>query len=306
MNTNSLIDNLLSQIRETATSFKENAASVEISSVLEVAEQICTVKQLGLYNSSTLLCDHFKDIDGVTYLPVGEEPGLWTCGCFVIPPNGKIPLHDHPEMTGIIRVLEGSVSIESFDICNKTFARSCGTNVFECPSTACLGPTASNIHQVTAGSKGAVFLDILMPDYDDDEGRCCNFYILTDMDASIEELRHNNASSAEEIEFTSADGPFVKLAISPSCDINIFTSEWPSSSPPSSPSSASSISSSLFSLTNKDKNENLDIDKINMSHMSNINTEVSNLAISSSPDQLSPTSPPPLPRTKKKKTKKKR
>jgi len=176
---NELVHELFVEVRKTANILKEDP-NANIDSVLKIVDKITTVQQLGYYTGSKPLSEHFASSQSVRYLPVGEEGGLWTCGCFAIPPNGIIPLHDHPGMTGVIRVLEGSVDIESFDKCeeNSYLARSRGTRTFKSPSTVCLGPQDANIHQIKAGETGAVFLDCLMPDYDDDSGRSCNFYMV--------------------------------------------------------------------------------------------------------------------------------
>jgi cysteamine dioxygenase len=279
---NPLVTNLLSRVRETASTLQEQTPNdhslnkinnIDISSVLEIVEEIKSVEQLGLSHCSKPLVEYFNETNGVIYLPVGAEDGLWTCGCFVIPPNGKIPLHDHPEMTGLIRVLEGSVEIESYDLCQNSpsLAYPCGKSIFESPSTAHLEPTVANIHQVQAGSQGATFLDILMPDYDDDKGRCCNFYKLVklsspEMIPKKDKVANNQAAAEDEdlddknININSNGHQNNNQSISGACEliicndvsneVNIFTGQWPmdddsngrkssslSNSPPLGPSS---------------------------------------------------------------------
>jgi hypothetical protein len=264
---NELVHELFVEVRKTANILKEDP-NANIDSVLKIVDKITTVQQLGYYTGSKPLSEHFASSQSVRYLPVGEEGGLWTCGCFAIPPNGIIPLHDHPGMTGVIRVLEGSIDIESFDKCeeNSYLARSRGTRKFNSPSTVCLGPQDANIHQIKAGETGAVFLDCLMPDYDDDNGRSCNFYMVDNdptsspsqpedsSSASVDQGNNQESSTrssssggggaigkeasgketsslvdtrgAERLAQYQEDG-LVKLKHGVDDEVNIFTSQWP-------------------------------------------------------------------------------
>jgi len=51
----------------------------------------------------------------VRYLHVYEDPVLFSAGIFVFPPNAKIPLHDHPRMCVLSRVLYGELTLHSYD-----------------------------------------------------------------------------------------------------------------------------------------------------------------------------------------------
>jgi len=57
-----------------------------------------------------------KDRSVVRYLHVLEIPDQYSIGIFVFPPHAKIPLHDHPDMCVISRLLYGSLTLKSFDI----------------------------------------------------------------------------------------------------------------------------------------------------------------------------------------------
>mmetsp|Transcript_20316 Transcript_20316/g.34922 ORF Transcript_20316/g.34922 Transcript_20316/m.34922 type:complete len:407 (+) Transcript_20316:97-1317(+) len=52
----------------------------------------------------------------VRYLHVKEVPHKYSVGIFVFPPNTEIPLHDHPGMVVISRVLYGVLQVQSFDV----------------------------------------------------------------------------------------------------------------------------------------------------------------------------------------------
>jgi hypothetical protein len=51
----------------------------------------------------------------VRYLHVYELPTHYSAGVFVFPPNAKIPLHDHPGMCVLSRILYGTLSVHSYD-----------------------------------------------------------------------------------------------------------------------------------------------------------------------------------------------
>ncbi|KAL3798418.1 hypothetical protein HJC23_005071 [Cyclotella cryptica] len=52
----------------------------------------------------------------VRYLHVKEVPNRYSAGIFVFPPNAEIPLHDHPGMVVISRVLYGELRVQSYDV----------------------------------------------------------------------------------------------------------------------------------------------------------------------------------------------
>lgn len=54
--------------------------------------------------------------DIVRYLHVKEVPCKYSVGIFVFPPNTEIPLHDHPDMVVISRVLYGELKVRSYDV----------------------------------------------------------------------------------------------------------------------------------------------------------------------------------------------
>mmetsp|Transcript_38183 Transcript_38183/g.91404 ORF Transcript_38183/g.91404 Transcript_38183/m.91404 type:complete len:310 (-) Transcript_38183:125-1054(-) len=53
--------------------------------------------------------------DIVRYLAVADTP-TYSVGIFVFPPGSKIPLHDHPDMVVVSRVLYGDFRVESYDL----------------------------------------------------------------------------------------------------------------------------------------------------------------------------------------------
>jgi len=55
----------------------------------------------------------------VRYLHIAEVPDEYTIGIFVFGPNERIPLHDHPEMCVLSRVLYGDLQRFSLDLDRK-------------------------------------------------------------------------------------------------------------------------------------------------------------------------------------------
>jgi len=118
----------------------------------------------------------------VRYLHGHEKEHEFSVGLFVFPPNAKIPLHDHPGMCVLSKVLYGEVRSKSYDL-----VEPCGDDggilangpkeaVVAAGKTTILYPKAGNVHEFTAGPSGAAVLDVLLPPYDSDEDRDCTFF----------------------------------------------------------------------------------------------------------------------------------
>ena len=159
----------------------------------------------------------------VRYIHITEVPGQFTMGIFVFPPHGRIPLHDHPEMCVLSRVLYGDLDRFSLDLVNEEEANASSlseTTTTTSPSSllksawsacrfgaatlppkgskrafrnrvdhlvapACtsLYPYEGNLHEFVAGPYGAAVLDVLLPPYNGKEGRDCTFYHTRDDDS---------------------------------------------------------------------------------------------------------------------------
>lgn len=153
----------------------------------------------------------------VRYIHITEVPGQFTMGIFVFPPHGRIPLHDHPEMCVLSRVLYGDLDRLSLDLVNeedmaksssktassllksawsacrfgaatvppKGSKRAFRNKVDHLVAPACtaLFPYEGNLHEFVAGPHGAAVLDVLLPPYNGKEGRDCTFYRIRDDDS---------------------------------------------------------------------------------------------------------------------------
>merc|ERR1712070_799454 len=127
-----------------------------------------------------------------------------------------MPLHDHPHMAVLSRILCGSVHVKTFDYNDEKKKRKKQplkkttsnkkdddddddndgneenslnrdkTKIVICQrdeilysnSTLHLFEDRENIHTFQAGAEGAAILDIIIPQYNDEEGRICTYYNL--------------------------------------------------------------------------------------------------------------------------------
>jgi hypothetical protein len=57
-----------------------------------------------------------EESESIRYIHIDEIPEQYSLGIFVFPPFARIPLHDHPNMVVLSRVLYGDVTVRSYDI----------------------------------------------------------------------------------------------------------------------------------------------------------------------------------------------
>lgn len=132
----------------------------------------------------------------VTYMHICETDHF-SMGVFLLKSGSSIPLHDHPGMHGVLKVLYGRVRISCFDPLERpaspaqapqahtdslrlSVLRSSAEYTSE--SGPCvLFPDRDNLHQIDAVDGPTAFMDILAPPYDPDNGRDCHYYtVLTE------------------------------------------------------------------------------------------------------------------------------
>jgi hypothetical protein len=114
---------------------------------------------------------------------------------FILSPGASLPLHDHPGMSVVSRVLYGSLHVRAFDLLDARGqpvahtattgvaadstrqARLCTDAVLAAPHTTDLAPDHGNLHEfVAGGERGCAIFDILTPPYDERAGRDCTYY----------------------------------------------------------------------------------------------------------------------------------
>ncbi|KAJ9580222.1 hypothetical protein L9F63_004122, partial [Diploptera punctata] len=171
--------------------FQENFDKLKL-----LANQL-TAADVNLNLEKLKLVRHKGRSPPVTYINIYEDPHV-TIGIFVLKPGEKLPLHDHPQMYGILKVIAGTARIQSYTVVKKSLP--CTENILSLledrfanrlsaiklpeetvneKSNACfLTPDERNIHEIHSVNGFAAFLDILSPPYDStDEGeRTCHYY----------------------------------------------------------------------------------------------------------------------------------
>ncbi|VUZ49382.1 unnamed protein product [Hymenolepis diminuta] len=176
-----------------------------------------TLNDVGLQSPFTLPPPHQLNAP-VAYMHITENE-VFSMGMFILRPGSRIPLHGHPGMFGVIRVMQGSMRCRSFtplsrepDISPIPESNNLGgtTTVMWRRASASpdltiaepyadkllgvaddspclLTPRLGNLHELTAVDGTVVFLDILSPPYDHDLGtRECLFYREVDLPNSNE------------------------------------------------------------------------------------------------------------------------
>ncbi|XP_061084497.1 2-aminoethanethiol (cysteamine) dioxygenase b [Conger conger] len=145
----------------------------------------------------------------VTYMHICETDAF-SMGVFLLKNGTSIPLHDHPGMNGMLKILYGKVRISCFDkldqqseaasetqftppllpyqkdALRRSMLRSVGEYTEE-SSPCILTPNTDNLHQIDAVDGPTAFLDILAPPYDPDDGRDCHYYkVLTPVSGVVD------------------------------------------------------------------------------------------------------------------------
>jgi len=147
----------------------------DIKSVTDMMHTL-NAEAIGLHQIS----DQFPR-NKIGFMEVYHSPIL-TAVIIIIPPGHELPLHDHPNMTGFIKVLHGRIRVKTYSKIGTSKdgrqpAFKMGESVLSRRSyPQVVTPNMGNIHSIEyeRGEGYAAFLDILSPPYDDDVG--CNYY----------------------------------------------------------------------------------------------------------------------------------
>ncbi|KAK1313223.1 hypothetical protein QJS10_CPA06g02015 [Acorus calamus] len=123
-----------------------------------------------------------NEFSQITYIHI-HQCDYFSIGMFCFPAGAKLPLHDHPQMTVLTKLLYGSVAVKAYDWVNNGSEKSGGLAgvAVDCVMQAPCGATVlfprsgGNIHSFTALTPCAV-LDVLSPPYSEELGRPSNYY----------------------------------------------------------------------------------------------------------------------------------
>ncbi|XP_070149482.1 2-aminoethanethiol dioxygenase [Polyergus mexicanus] len=114
-----------------------------------------------------------------------------TIAIFVLKHGVTMPMHDHPGMHGLLKVISGVVELNSYSLRRKSdhviksneeiaAVRHRPVSLHSNSSACILTPSEKNLHEITCVEGPAAFLDILSPPYDVDEfgkgPRQCTFF----------------------------------------------------------------------------------------------------------------------------------
>lgn len=106
---------------------------------------------------------------------------------FIINEGYTMPLHDHPGMLGLLKVISGKLKIQSYT----RISPSDSNDLLVIPdepkildsqsASSYLDEQQSNFHEITALDEPAAFFDVLSPPYsdmdnNDPDARHCHFY----------------------------------------------------------------------------------------------------------------------------------
>ncbi|KAJ1268918.1 hypothetical protein BS78_07G170300 [Paspalum vaginatum] len=122
----------------------------------------------------------------ITYVHI-HQCADFSIGVFCFPAGATLPLHDHPEMVVLSKLLYGSVRVRSYDWVAappSSAARKCGlarvvaadeVRRAPCEASVLFPRSGGNLHAFTAVTPCAI-LDVLTPPYSEEHGRPSTYF----------------------------------------------------------------------------------------------------------------------------------
>lgn len=104
--------------------------------------------------------------------------GRWHLSLFLLRAGEEIPLHDHPGMWGLLRVISGRLLAEPWDweqVESRLARREPDVELDPAAEPLRVAPLRGNVHRLVA-REDAAFLDLFAPHYDPGGGRRCRYW----------------------------------------------------------------------------------------------------------------------------------
>jgi len=158
----------------------EQTFASEVSKPWELNRLLAFIRQLDVDNLELRQrCEGMNRGGGWDFENLYEGKNLYI-KLLIIPEGSQIPLHDHPQMSGIIKLIWGSMHITCYDWVQEApfsgLARKIqDTAVDGGNEPNILLPQWKNLHTMRA-LEDCAFVDIFSPHYYDDENRKCTYY----------------------------------------------------------------------------------------------------------------------------------
>ena len=131
----------------------------------------------------------------VFYMKLYED-NIISVGIFTIKAHHRIPLHDHPHMFGLIKVLDGHGHLNAYNVLYENneneliCTKHASTLINSQSETAVLYPNKLNIHEIYAvNNDHCAFLDILSPPYSNEND--CTCYVAKQLTQSTMDMNEN-------------------------------------------------------------------------------------------------------------------
>nr|CAI5837332.1 unnamed protein product [Callosobruchus analis] len=175
----------------------------------------------------------------LTCIHIYEDQNI-TMNIFILKPAGHLPLHNHPEMYGLIKVISGKVRITSYSLntlktqkidrslkedpppslassSREVTAELFSSEIVDTSSKPCmLEPNNKNLHEIESVDGPAAFLDILAPPYStptpNNGPRLCSYFaVLNQLSPNIFKLQEIKSPSWYWNDMFPYTGPELKL-----------------------------------------------------------------------------------------------
>lgn len=188
----SKIDTLWKQVLDTFKWTQAGTVHYEEEKFASMKRQVdyLTAEDIALEDSLAEMRLHegFRNEEAVGNIQICNSE-VATMQVFVLHKNQRMPIHDHPNMIGILKVIKGCVRVNSYTLIGHEPQKSgCGIvttkkqtlEVCKGDPACVLTPSERNYHSIVALNGEAAFLDVLSPPYFTDipghELNVCNYY----------------------------------------------------------------------------------------------------------------------------------